>query len=40
MCYDTIPGTVPGILLQLKDGDHTFYHSTGIQALPEEAQMP
>lgn len=39
MCYDTIPGTVPGILLQLKDGDHTFYHSTGIQALPEEATI-
>ena len=37
MCNDTIPGTVPGILLQLKDGDHTFYHSTGIQALPDEA---
>jgi len=37
MCNDTIPGTVPGILLQLKDGDHTFYHSTGILALPDEA---
>ena len=37
MCNNTIPGAVPGILLQLKDGDHTFYHSTGIQALPDEA---
>ena len=38
MCYDTIPGTIPGILLQLKDGEHTFYHSTGIQFLPDEVR--
>lgn len=38
MCYNTIPGTIPGILLQLKDGEHTFYHSTGIQFLPDEVR--
>lgn len=38
VCNNTIPGAAPGILLQLRDGDHTFYHSTGIQAQPDDAK--
>lgn len=38
MCYDTAAVTVQGILLQLKDGDHTFYHSTGILAQPDNVK--
>ncbi len=38
MCYDPVPGTSKGIQLQLKDGEYVLYHSTGIQALPDEAK--
>lgn len=40
MCYDKKPGStpLPGITFRLEDGPQTFYHSTGIQTPPEEAQ--
>ena len=37
LCHDHVPGTVPGILFQLEDGEQVLYHSTGIQADPDDA---
>ena len=37
LCHDYVPGTVPGILFQLEDGEQVLYHSTGIQADPDDA---
>ncbi len=39
MCNDHVPGAAPGILFRLEDGDKILYHSTGIQALPDEAWL-
>ena len=37
LCHDYVPGTNPGILFQLEDGEQVLYHSTGIQADPDDA---
>ena len=38
MCQGAASGLAPIIFFRLEDGDQTFYHSTGIQALPEDAE--
>lgn len=38
MCNDKVPGSVPGIIFRLQDGAQILYHSTGIQARPEDAE--
>ena len=36
MCHGAAQGAAPVILFRLEDGPQTFYHSTGIQARPED----
>ena len=38
MCSGGAQGAAPVIVFRLDDGGQTFYHSTGIQALPQEAE--
>ena len=38
ICSGTAQGVAPVIVFRLEDGGQTFYHSTGIQALPQEAE--
>ena len=38
ICSGTAPGVAPVIVFRLDDGGQTFYHSTGIQAWPHEAE--
>ena len=38
MCSGAAQGVAPVIVFRLEDGGQTFYHSTGIEALPQEAE--
>ena len=38
ICSGTAQGVAPVIVFRLEDGAQTFYHSTGIEALPHEAE--
>ena len=38
ICSGTAQGVAPVIVFRLEDGEQTFYHSTGIEALPHEAE--
>ena len=38
ICSGTAQGVAPVIVFRLDDGGQTFYHSTGIQAWPHEAE--
>lgn len=38
MCNGAAAGVAPIIFFRLEDGEQTFYHSTGIEARPEEAE--
>ena len=38
ICAGTVQGVAPVIVFRLEDGEQTFYHSTGIEALPHEAE--
>ena len=38
MCSGGAQGAAPVIVFRLEDGGQTFYHSTGIEALPHEAE--
>ena len=38
ICSGTAQGVAPVIVFRLENGEQTFYHSTGIEALPHEAE--
>lgn len=38
ICSGAAQGVAPVIVFRLEDGEQTFYHSTGIEALPHEAE--